>query len=114
VRSVRGVDEIHVVDARGVFLGDAREDALCPRALNAYPDAWEFPLEHLGISLGHGDLHGRVEVHFAFPARGPHEGRRDGLGRRGLGQDARRAGKGRHGPQAIERSAPRDASLGHP
>src|SRR5262249_35287880 len=28
MRTVRRVDEIHVVDARGVFLGNAREDAL--------------------------------------------------------------------------------------
>src|SRR5262245_29917240 len=28
MRTVRRVDEIHVVDTRGVFLGDAREDAL--------------------------------------------------------------------------------------
>ena len=114
MRGVRGVDEIDVVDAGRILLGDAREDALCPRPLDADRDPRKFRLEGLSVELGHRDLHGRIEVDLAFLLRRLDQGGRDGLARRRLRQHACGHGKGGDGrARALQRVSPRDALLRH-
>ena len=101
VRGIRRVDDVDIEDARGILLRDAREDALRPRALDPDRDARKLRLEDLGVLLGHGDLHGRVEVHPAFLGRGLDQSGRDRLRRRGLRQDARCARRGPPPPRPL-------------
>jgi len=70
---------------------------------------WVLRFEESGVPFGHGDLHGRVKVDLALLACGLDEGRRDRLGGRRLGQDARRNGKSRSaGANTLQCSSARE------
>jgi hypothetical protein len=75
------VDHVHGMDVGGVFLADAREDALRPRPLDPHRNP-EFLLERLPQPLRKSEVHGGIEGALPFFFGGLDEGGCDRLGRR--------------------------------